>query len=241
MILADIGLLDYAREKHPKLRLHLSVQAAAANPDAIHFYVEQFGVERVVLPRVVTVEEIAAIHREIDLRDRGVRVRRPVRDGGGALLAVRLRHRQSPNMHGVCSPAERHLLQRGGAELRLPPRRLHHQPGAEAARPAAYPTLCKGRFIDRRQGHATSSRIRRASTPPSSLPGLEAAGVTALKIEGRQRSRAYVDAVVKAFRSAVDCLDRGLAIRRRRARRAHRGRRHHRRRLSQDVALRVRT
>jgi putative protease len=30
------------------------------------------------------------------------------------------------------------------------------------------------------------------------------AGVTALKIEGRQRSRAYVKAVVSAFRRAVD-------------------------------------
>jgi collagenase-like PrtC family protease len=30
------------------------------------------------------------------------------------------------------------------------------------------------------------------------------AGVTALKIEGRQRSRAYVKSVVAAFRQAVD-------------------------------------
>ena len=35
VILADIGLLDYASKKHPNLRLHLSVQAAAANSDAI--------------------------------------------------------------------------------------------------------------------------------------------------------------------------------------------------------------
>ena len=38
VILADIGLLAYAAKKHPNLRLHLSVQAAAANPDAIDFY-----------------------------------------------------------------------------------------------------------------------------------------------------------------------------------------------------------
>ncbi|MHA1546698.1 MAG: U32 family peptidase, partial [Alphaproteobacteria bacterium] len=35
-------------------------------------------------------------------------------------------------------------------------------------------------------------------------PDLMRAGVTALKIEGRQRSRAYVRAVVTAFRHAVD-------------------------------------
>ena len=32
------------------------------------------------------------------------------------------------------------------------------------------------------------------------------AGVTALKIEGRQRSRAYVKSVVAAFRRAVDIM-----------------------------------
>ena len=52
VILADIGLLTYAAERHPNLRRHLSVQAAAANPDVINFYAETFGVKRVVLPRV---------------------------------------------------------------------------------------------------------------------------------------------------------------------------------------------
>ena len=59
VILADIGLLAYAAERHPEQRLHLSVQAAAANADAIGFLVEAFGVKRVVLPRVLTVAEIA--------------------------------------------------------------------------------------------------------------------------------------------------------------------------------------
>jgi putative protease len=35
------------------------------------------------------------------------------------------------------------------------------------------------------------------------------AGVTALKIEGRQRSRAYVKAAVSAFRKAVDDIMAG--------------------------------
>jgi putative protease len=43
----------------------------------------------------------------------------------------------------------------------------------------------------------------------SILPQLKAAGVTALKIEGRQRSRAYVGQVVGAFRSVLDALARG--------------------------------
>ena len=44
LILADIGLIAYAAERHPEARLHLSVQAAASNPAAIRFYADRFGI-----------------------------------------------------------------------------------------------------------------------------------------------------------------------------------------------------
>ena len=65
--LADLGLLDYAASTPPGLRLHLSVQAAAANAEAINFYADAFGIKRVVLPRVLTVQEIAAINAETEV------------------------------------------------------------------------------------------------------------------------------------------------------------------------------
>jgi len=67
VILADLGLLAHAAEHHSGLRRHLSVQAAAANADTINFHAETFGVKRVVLPRVLSVSEIAEINREIDI------------------------------------------------------------------------------------------------------------------------------------------------------------------------------
>ena len=51
VIVADMGVADYAARNYPDLRLHLSVQAGASSPEAIRFYCEQFGVKRVVLPR----------------------------------------------------------------------------------------------------------------------------------------------------------------------------------------------
>ena len=62
IILADIGLLEYAAKTHPDLRRHLSVQASASNREAICFYQRAFGVKRVVLPRVLTLAEIAALN-----------------------------------------------------------------------------------------------------------------------------------------------------------------------------------
>ena len=61
LIAADLGVLDYAAERHPGLRLHLSVQASATNAEAIRFHVEQFGVQRVVLPRVLSLAQVQAL------------------------------------------------------------------------------------------------------------------------------------------------------------------------------------
>jgi collagenase-like PrtC family protease len=41
------------------------------------------------------------------------------------------------------------------------------------------------------------------------LPGLRDAGVAALKIEGRQRGRAYIEGVVRGFREQLAALDAG--------------------------------
>lgn len=210
VIVADLGLLDYAASRHPKLRLHLSVQAAAANADAINFYVDRFNVKRVVLPRVLTVPEIAAINREICCETE-------VFVFGGLCVMTEGRCSmssyatgKSPNMNGVCSPASHVSYREEGPELvsRLGPFTINRMPRGE---PMPYPTLCKGRFrAGGAMGHLFEDPV---SLDASALiPALAEAGVTALKIEGRQRSRSYTDAVVRAFRNAVDAQARGAAI-----------------------------
>ena len=41
------------------------------------------------------------------------------------------------------------------------------------------------------------------------LPALRDAGVTAFKIEGRQRGRAYIAGVVRSFRNILAAIDEG--------------------------------
>ena len=209
-ILADLGLLDYAANKHPKLRLHLSVQAAAANAEAINFYVETFGVKRVVLPRVLTVQEIAAIHRDTN-------VETEVFVFGGLCVMAEGRCSlssyvtgKSPNMNGACSPASHveYKQVEGKLASRLGGFTIHAVNDSDGA---PYPTVCKGFFqAGDYRGHVFED--------PSSLdageliPQLAEAGVTALKIEGRQRSRAYVESVVRGFRKALDAYEAGKPI-----------------------------
>lgn len=209
-IVADIGLLDYAAEKHPNLRLHLSVQAAAANPEAIGFFVERFGVRRVVLPRVLTVQEIAVLNKEIPCETE-------VFVFGGLCVMAEGRCSLSsyatgcsPNMNGVCSPPSHvtYAQEKGNFVSRLGEFMINTVPGGQ---PMPYPTLCKGRFTA--NGETSHIFEDPASLDASLLiPPLHEAGVTALKIEGRQRSRSYTDAVVRALRGALDQHARGLPI-----------------------------
>jgi putative protease len=210
VILADIGLLAYAAERHPGLRRHLSVQAAAANPDAINFYADAFGVKRVVLPRVLTVEEIAAINREVE-------VETEVFIFGGLCVMAEGRCSlsswvtgKSPNMNGVCSPASHVSYAEDGQELvaRLGGYTIHRTPKGA---PAPYPTLCKGCFTSGEQtGHLFEDPVSLDAT--RLIPQLGRAGVRALKIEGRQRSRAYVAQVVRAFRAAFEAEAAGRPL-----------------------------
>ncbi|ADE85476.1 protease [Rhodobacter capsulatus R121] len=207
VILADIGLLDYAATHHPKLRRHLSVQAAASNPDAINFYAETFDVKRVVLPRVLTVQEIAAINKEINVETEafvfgGLCV---MAEGRCALSSYATG--LSPNMNGVCSPASHVVYAEEGPDLaaKLGGFTIHRTPKDQ---PAPYPTLCKGCFTSGEQtGHVFEDPV--SLDARHLIPALAKAGVTALKIEGRQRSRAYVAEVVRAFRAATDALAEG--------------------------------
>ena len=58
LIIADIGVLAYATEKHPGLARHLSVQGSATNAEALRFYKEQFDISRAVIPRVLSMAQV---------------------------------------------------------------------------------------------------------------------------------------------------------------------------------------
>ncbi|WP_417458993.1 ubiquinone anaerobic biosynthesis protein UbiU [Kordiimonas sp.] len=204
IILADIGLLAYAREQYPDLRLHLSVQASASNAAAINYYSETFDVRRVVLPRVLTVPEIAKLNQQINVETEVFAFGGmcPMAEGRCTLSSYATG--QSPNRNGVCSPASHvdYVREKDGLTSRLGGFTINRFNDNEQA---GYPTLCKGRFqVSGAHGYIfeepTSLDIR------SILPSLVKAGVRALKIEGRQRSKAYVRQVVSGFRSAIDTI-----------------------------------
>jgi putative protease len=207
IILADPGLMEYARGKHPGLRLHLSVQGSATNYEAINFYQEQFGISRAVLPRVLSMQQVEHLLRH---------VKTEIEVFGFGSLCVMVEGRcalssyatgESPNTAGVCSPAKAVRWQQTpkGLESRLNGVLIdRYQPDENAS----YPTLCKGRFEVEGETYYAIEEPASLNTMEL-LPQLVQMGVKAIKIEGRQRSPAYVAQVTQAWRAAIDACGDG--------------------------------
>jgi putative protease len=202
LIVADFGLMAHVAEQHPAQRLHISVQASASNPDALAYLVENFGAARVVLPRTLTIQDIARIARQVTCELEvfvfgGLCV---MAEGRCSLSSYATA--KSPNMNGVCSPASHVRYRQEGPDM------ISDLAGFtinrfEPGEPAGYPTLCKGRF------EIADSKAYAFEDPVSldvmdQLDALRDAGVKALKVEGRQRGKAYISEVVSTLRATLN-------------------------------------
>ncbi|PWI35261.1 protease [Vibrio albus] len=208
LIIADIALLHYAAEKYPDMELHLSVQASATNTAAIDYYRNHFNIKRVVLPRVLSVHQVKQLSRNIP---QGVELEvfafgsLCIMSEGRCYLSSYMTG-ESPNTVGACSPAKyvRWQETEQGLESRLNNILIDRYGMGENA---GYPTLCKGRFNAQINGE---DKCYHALEEPTSLntlsllPELFAANVASVKIEGRQRSPAYVEQVTRTWRAAID-------------------------------------
>ncbi len=202
LIVADIGVMDYIRSRSSDFPIHLSVQASATNLQALNFYYQNFGILRAVLPRVLSLKQVSQLAKtapcEIEVFGFGSLC---IMAEGRCYLSSYMTG-ESPNTKGVCSPAAYVDWQEqdGMLESRLNNLLIDRFSEGENA---GYPTLCKGRFD-------VEGRVEHALEEPTSLntmdilPELLSAGVAAIKIEGRQRSPAYVSQVTTAWRSAID-------------------------------------
>lgn len=206
IIAADIGVLDYACQQHPELNRHLSVQGSATNYESLNFYQMHFDIKRAVIPRVLSLAQIKHLTKNSNV---------PIEVFGFGSLCVMVEGRcylssyvtgQSPNSAGCCSPAKY-------VQWRETPQGLESRLGHvlidcyEAGEHAGYPTICKGRYrVSDDVGYAIEEPV--SLNTMNILPELHKLGISAIKIEGRQRSKAYVGQVARIWRQAIDaCLD----------------------------------
>ncbi|KFK94861.1 MULTISPECIES: peptidase U32 family protein [unclassified Serratia (in: enterobacteria)] len=205
LILADLAMLEYAAQRYPQLERHVSVQASATNEEAIRFYQRHFDVARVVLPRVLSMHQVKQLSRTSPV---------PLEVFAFGSLCIMAEGRcylssyltgESPNTVGACSPARFVRWQQTpqGMESRLNNVLIDRYQDGENA---GYPTLCKGRYqVDDVLYHPLEEPT--SLNTLELLPELLAANIASVKIEGRQRSPAYVSQVARVWRQAIDrCL-----------------------------------
>nr|AAC64577.1 STM-proteaseA [Proteus mirabilis HI4320] len=205
LILADIAMLEYAAERYPQIERHVSVQASATNTQAIAFYQRNFDVARIVLPRVLSIHQVKQLAQSSPV---------PLEVFAFGSLCIMAEGRcylssyltgespNTPNTVGACSPARFVRWQQTpqGMESRLNDVLIDRYAPDENA---GYPTLCKGRyFVDKHCYHALEEPT--SLNTLALLPELMAMNIASVKIEGRQRSPAYVTEVARVWRAAID-------------------------------------
>ena len=178
IILSDPGILAIARSAAPSLPVHLSTQANCTNRESARFWEAQ-GVERIILARELSLEEIKDIRDSVSIQvETFVHGAMCVSYSGRCLLSSYLTGR-SANRGDCAHPCrwEYHLVE-------------EQRPGEY------YPVLEeeKGTFILNANDLCMIEHI----------PELVHAGVDSFKIEGRMKSVHYVATVVKAYREAMD-------------------------------------
>jgi len=192
VIMSDMGLVSYAHEHHPDLRIHISVQAGVSNSRSINFLRDRFGVKRVVLPRALSLDEIARIRDETDVE---------LEVFGFGLLCINYEGRcflssyltgESINTYGACSGPKYVQLDEGEVlRVVVGDTVVNEYPKGT---PVAYPTPCKGHY----HNQSADSDVEYVFQEPQSLNVLEILptfidmGIEAVKIEGRQRSQVFL-------------------------------------------------
>lgn len=179
VLITDIGLIDLCKDVAPDLPVHLSTQANTLNKYAVRAW-KNYGAERVVLARELSVREIKEIHEfnpEIELETfaHGAMC---ISYSGRCLLSNYLNGRDANR--GECVQACR-----WNYEIR------ERSVGGEY-----YPIEedDKGAYI------LNSKDLNMINY----IGDLVSAGVSSLKIEGRMKSEYYLATVVNAYRRAID-------------------------------------
>ncbi|WP_261816720.1 prephenate-dependent tRNA uridine(34) hydroxylase TrhP [Vibrio gallicus] len=216
LIMSDPGLIMMVREAFPEMPIHLSVQANAVNWATVKFWSSQ-GVERVILSRELSLEEIAEVREhcpdtELEIFVHGALC---MAYSGRCLLSGYI-NKRDPNQ-GTCTNACRWEYKAEKAteddagqivEIQQPEERPDNTLGlgkptdevvllSESHRPEEKMAA----FEDEHGTYIMNSKDLRAVQHVERLTKM---GVHSLKIEGRTKSFYYCARTAQVYRKAID-------------------------------------
>lgn len=199
LIMSDPGLIMLVRERWPELPVHLSVQANAVNWATVKFWQDQ-GIERVILSRELSLEEVAEIREKCP--DVGLEVfvhgALCIAYSGRCLLSGYFNHRDANQ--GACTNACRWQYEVKPAEETA---EGNYQPagGAHIITQTGKPDEPMAIEEDEHGTYIMNSKDLRAVQHVQRFVEM---GIDSLKIEGRTKTHFYVARTVQAYRKAID-------------------------------------
>ena len=226
LIMADPGLIMMVRETWPDMPIHLSVQANTVNYATVKFW-QSVGIQRIILSRELSLDEIAEIRQQCPDMELEVFVHGAlcIAYSGRCLLSGYFNHRD-PNQ-GACTNACRWEYKTTeaveAAEGKFVPKEAvlsmesfnQTQDLASCGDQKRHPLADKVYFLEEKSRpgdlmpvmedeHGTyimNSKDLRAIEHVHKLVSL---GVDSLKIEGRTKSHYYVARTAQTYRMAID-------------------------------------
>ncbi len=222
LIMADPGLIMMTREKWPEMPIHLSVQANTVNFATVKFW-QSMGVERIILSRELSLDEIEEIRQQCPDIELEVFVHGAlcIAYSGRCLLSGYFNHRD-PNQ-GTCTNSCRwkydtvpaHENAEGDYVLDNPAISMTDISNASCGGAERHPLADKTYFLEEegRKGellpimedengtYIMNSKDLRAIEHVQRLVDI---GIDCLKIEGRTKSHYYVARTAQTYRQAID-------------------------------------
>ncbi len=223
LIMADPGLIMMVKEKFPDIPLHLSVQANTVNYATVKFW-QNYGIERVILSRELSLDEVEEIRQQCPDIELEVFVHGAlcIAYSGRCLLSGYFNHRD-PNQ-GTCTNSCRWEYSTKPAieteegivapatETILPANALNNAGCGDQER---HPLADQVYFLEEKQRpgelmpimedeHGTYIMNSKDLRAVEHIQRLTEIGVDCLKIEGRTKSHYYTARTTQSYRQAID-------------------------------------
>ena len=196
LIMSDVGLIDFVRNKYPEMPLHLSVQANTTNYAAVKFW-QKLGLQRIILSRELSLDEIAEIRQqcpdiELEVFIHGALC---IAYSGRCLMSGYFNHRDANQ--GTCTNACR----------------WEYKVAAEKNQPINFYVKEPNRPQDlmpiEEDEHGTYLFNSKDLRGLEHVETLLKIGVDSFKIEGRTKSAYYVARTTQVYRQAIDDFKNG--------------------------------
>jgi putative protease len=185
-VIADMGVLKLVKENAPEIPIHVSTQQNSVNAEAVKLW-KDFGVKRVILARELSLKEIKKIHTavpniELEMFVHGAMC---ISYSGRCLLSAYMTGREA-NLGDCAQPCRWNYNVYLEEKLR-PGEFFPAEEGSVGTYLMNSKDLCLVEYLDK----------------------IEEAGISGLKIEGRNKSIYYLGVVTRAYRTALDAIESG--------------------------------